>query len=92
MHIIRTTKLSNMGLKHFITIIFLLTLLCYLSHSEARKLMGIDGSLSVGSKTELALSEKSQSVIAYEKMLSLHFVNIDRILQSVPSPGVGHKP
>ncbi|KAK1420391.1 hypothetical protein QVD17_21947 [Tagetes erecta] len=35
-------------------------------------------------------SKKSHSLITDEKLIVRHLISIDRILRSVPSPGVGH--
>lgn len=37
-----------------------------------------------------APSKKGHEMIVNEKLFVLHLASIDRILKSVPSPGVGH--
>ncbi|XAR59268.1 hypothetical protein NMG60_11015012 [Bertholletia excelsa] len=46
--------------------------------------------LSKGTIPPFSPSNKVQSTFTDEKLAALHLATIDRILRSVPSPGVGH--
>ncbi|KAK9085769.1 hypothetical protein Sjap_026180 [Stephania japonica] len=46
--------------------------------------------LPKGTSPPSAPSKKGHSVVIDEKLFAMHFASIDRILRSVPSPGVGH--
>ncbi|XP_068655779.1 precursor of CEP14-like [Aristolochia californica] len=46
--------------------------------------------LPKGNVPPSAPSKKGHAVIDEQKLLTMHFAKIDRILKSVPSPGMGH--
>ncbi|XP_059630086.1 precursor of CEP14-like [Cornus florida] len=92
-------RLSTLGL------FVILVLICYVPYLEARNLMSIESRRIVPSPEDTLVltalpkstafpssspSGKGPAMVIYEKLLSQHFSRIDRILQSVPSPGIGN--
>ncbi|PIA33895.1 hypothetical protein AQUCO_03900033v1 [Aquilegia coerulea] len=87
-------------------ILYLAISICFIPSLEARKLLGmeikvkdmvssLEGSLVLSSFAKgkvppSAPSQKGHLMIVNEKLFTMHFASIDRILRSVPSPGVGH--
>ncbi|XP_015875435.1 precursor of CEP14 [Ziziphus jujuba] len=73
--------------------------------SEARKLLVIKdeekrapsmvdslflSALPKGNVPSSSPSHKGHAVVVNEKLIARHLISIERILQSVPSPGMGH--
>ncbi|KAL5715915.1 hypothetical protein ACHQM5_017673 [Ranunculus cassubicifolius] len=84
----------------FITLCLLLTLSA-LPSSDARKLLNMEKlkhqQFTVhhhhrpkGKVPPSAPSKRGNSMIVNERLLTVHLATLDRILRSVPSPGVGH--
>ncbi|KAL8507167.1 hypothetical protein ACS0TY_017897 [Phlomoides rotata] len=93
-----------MAPKSLIFFVLLLTFSTVISSTNGRKLLmnvrrnnfpALDGSLFLsalpkGSVPASAPSKKGHAVIINEKLIARHLAALDRILRSVPSPGVGH--
>ncbi|XP_049371823.1 precursor of CEP14-like [Solanum verrucosum] len=86
-----------------ILLMFVLFLASFSSSMEARKLLNSDEVKKVANLRSLYLnalpkgivpastpSKKGHSYTTDEKLIARHLAAIDRILRSVPSPGVGH--
>ncbi|EOY13417.1 Uncharacterized protein TCM_031988 [Theobroma cacao] len=87
-----------------VLLIFLLSFICQEPpSSEARKLLNIQEKEVLSVKNNfvssiehreptpaVSLSSQGHEMVEKERLFTLHLANIDRILQSVPSPGAGH--
>ncbi|KAJ6416758.1 hypothetical protein OIU84_002602 [Salix udensis] len=88
-----------------VVFIFFLSFAAFMSDTEGRKLLMSNGRdrSSVGSLASLARSalpkgrvtsscpgKKGHATLDNERILARHLASIDRILRSVPSPGVGN--
>ncbi|WCJ27244.1 Precursor of CEP14 [Euphorbia peplus] len=85
-------------------LIFLLCMATFLSHLEGRMLLtntadssnsvltslNIFSALPKGTVPSSSPSKKGHATLDNEELFRRHLRAIDRILQSVPSPGVGH--
>ncbi|KAF5197197.1 hypothetical protein FRX31_013222 [Thalictrum thalictroides] len=87
----------------FLVLYLALSSVCFIPSLHARKLLdmkemvsSLEDSLVLSSFAKGAKvppsspSQKGHSMIVNEKLFTMHFASIDRILRSVPSPGVGH--
>ncbi|GMI82282.1 C-TERMINALLY ENCODED PEPTIDE 14 [Hibiscus trionum] len=87
---------------NYMMIIFLVISASLVPQMESRKLLNIGGSIkNVSSDLFASLvlsalpkgtapSKKGDATLDKEKRFATHLARIDRILQSVPSPGAGH--
>ncbi|KAK4361227.1 hypothetical protein RND71_020179 [Anisodus tanguticus] len=87
-----------------LSLIFVLLLASFSSSTEARKLLNSHevkkvpsledrlylNALPKGKVPASTPSKKGHSYTTDEKLIARHLAAIDRILRSVPSPGVGH--
>ncbi|XP_015065205.1 precursor of CEP14 [Solanum pennellii] len=86
-----------------ILLMFVLILASFSSSMEARKLLNSHEAKKVSNLKSLYLnalpkgrvpastpSKKGHSYTTDEKLIARHLAAVDRILRSVPSPGVGH--
>ncbi|XP_059295058.1 precursor of CEP14-like [Lycium ferocissimum] len=81
-----------------IFLILVLVLASFSSSAEARKLLKVASledrlylnALPKGNVPASTPSKKGHSYTTDEKLIARHLAAIDRILRSVPSPGVGH--
>ncbi|KAM7492515.1 hypothetical protein LguiA_035436 [Lonicera macranthoides] len=77
-------------------LVFLFVLICYVPSLEARKVLSIEkgkvSSLVPSShlKGTTIPTGKAHAMAINERLFTLHLAKMDRILQSVPSPGAGH--
>ncbi|XP_052183386.1 precursor of CEP14-like [Diospyros lotus] len=75
------------------------------SHSHGRKLVAMQdggervpppvgslflGALPKGTIPSSSPSKKGHAAVIDEELIARHLASVDRILQSVPSPGIGH--
>lgn len=75
--------------------VFVLLIICYYAPSlEARKILKMEDNLVLLPKGTTAPpsspSAEDLQRVTNQSLFSLHLAKIDRILQSVPSPGAGH--
>ncbi|XVF04127.1 hypothetical protein REPUB_Repub05bG0055300 [Reevesia pubescens] len=88
-----------------VLLIFLFSFICQEPAStEARKLLNIQEKQVFSSNTNFvfsvdqnkepkpafSFSNKGDEMVDEERLLTLHLAKIDRLLQSVPSPGASH--
>ncbi|KAJ4847816.1 hypothetical protein Tsubulata_011767 [Turnera subulata] len=85
-------------------LVFIVLLICHTQSFEGRKLMmekkeglsslkGINIVVGDAQKVRNPTSSPRQEdneIPTYERLIASHLAKIDRILQSVPSPGAGH--
>ncbi|KAL3851412.1 hypothetical protein ACJIZ3_013294 [Penstemon smallii] len=90
-----------MARKSLVILVFLIILSASLSSVQARKLndfkvRSLDdhklylAALPKGTVPVSTPSKKGHAVTTDQKLITRHLAAIDRILRSVPSPGVGH--
>ncbi|KAG9448182.1 hypothetical protein H6P81_014310 [Aristolochia fimbriata] len=91
-----------MASRNLLALFFLLLCCCVVSPcAQARKLLSEGNAPSLEADLFLSAlpkgkvpasgpSKKGHAMVVDQKLLSMHFAKIDRILKSVPSPGVGH--
>ncbi|KAF8409100.1 hypothetical protein HHK36_005173 [Tetracentron sinense] len=95
-----------MGRLCTVLLISMVVFVCFLPSLEARKLLISEeinkkkipslentlvlSALPKGTTNPSSPSKKGHSMILNEKHFTLHLAKFDRILQSVPSPGIGH--
>ncbi|KAE8706112.1 hypothetical protein F3Y22_tig00110403pilonHSYRG00041 [Hibiscus syriacus] len=59
---------------------------------EARKLLNFDKEQAPSFEGDFAgADDKGQAMANNERLFAIHLAKIDRILQSTPSPGGGHR-
>ncbi|KAB1200437.1 hypothetical protein CJ030_MR0G007237 [Morella rubra] len=89
-----------------VLLIFLAVFAAFASSSEGRKLLdekqtekrsfpSLGASLFLstlpkGNVPSSTPSKKGHAAVVDEKLIARHLISIDRILRSVPSPGIGH--
>ncbi|XVE51498.1 hypothetical protein DITRI_Ditri02bG0046800 [Diplodiscus trichospermus] len=90
----------------YLVLIFLVIYVSFVPQMESRKLLLNTGesnrnapplfaslvlsALAKGTVPASAPSKKGHATLDNEKLFARHLAGIDRILQSVPSPGAGH--
>ncbi|KAF8411079.1 hypothetical protein HHK36_003618 [Tetracentron sinense] len=78
-----------------VLLIFMVLFVIFLPSFEARKIPSLEGSLILsalpkGTTPPSAPSKKGHAMVVNQRLFTQHLRHIDRILQSVPSPGAGH--
>lgn len=85
-------------------LLFITLLVCFVPILEARKLRSMQkkevpslestlilNALPKGPSPPSSPSDKGHAMLMNPKLFEIHLARIDRLLQSVPSPGAGHK-
>ena len=87
-----------------VSVVFFMLLVIFVSSTQGRKLLNLNENVKVPSTTDSLYlsalpkgtvpsstpSNKGHAETIDEKLIARHLAAIDRILRSVPSPGVGH--
>ncbi|TXG66712.1 hypothetical protein EZV62_007987 [Acer yangbiense] len=81
---------------NFVSLVLFIALICHASFSDgcSRKLLSVEkrevASISFEESPNPPSLANAMAATDQERVFSVHLTNIDRILQSFPSPGVGH--
>lgn len=87
-----------------VSVVLFMLLVIFVSSTQGRKLLNLNENVKVPSTTDSLYlsalpkgtvpsstpSKKGHAETIDEKLIARHLAAIDRILRSVPSPGVGH--
>ncbi|KAK8706317.1 hypothetical protein V6N13_049887 [Hibiscus sabdariffa] len=85
-------KYTEMARLSLVLLIVIVALLFHPTCLEARKLSGFEKEQVPSLKdTFVGDDDKGHAMGNNERLFAIHLAKIDRILQSIPSPGAGHR-